>query len=911
MPRQSTQTPRNVLSQAKVGRRLYLLGCNHRQVTFYSQQTRAVNLIYALIAEQELQEGDAIAIVGAGVAGVTAAGFAAENGYRVDLYEQEESPLTIQQHCQTRWVHPHIYDWPEPGSLNDATGDLPILNWTAGSAASVIAQIRRGWQDLCQQHDRLITFHGQTLIQGQDTTGADKQLSELREQHKAVILAVGFGKEPHQYGLEPYWQDDDLRQRRPDTWLISGFGDGALADLMHVCIRDFKHEELKDMIAPVPIDGDKARQILAAEQNGYEHPTQLHQFYETLRIPAIINYLEDRVDTDQHIVIQGTDKPDSLLYGTTSAIINRVVTSQIQRLYEARHRGAVTDYFEIVNEKWSGTPEPRSGDTYQVTFPEHAPVEGALIVRHGPKSALQLHFPDLWESTERDRATLRSFPQQLDQSRLPILPTNSLIWNLETRAKGQAGWWCLVLHQSDQAPTLAQIIVWALPKLKESLKEWFPQTFSAHAAIEEMEPEAIQRAIQPVVVPISEALQDETNYRAVVRALCRANVVIADVTEFAPAVMVFLGIRAAVRRGVTLVTSANRPKLSDYNQVIPFNLRELSLFDHSKATDEIAEFFAQNIETGMDAYLASPNYQDLPAYAHVRLPKVGWNQPDVLVLCSFSDKREPNFEYLKAELKKISNQEATCRRVIDTPSPQLNSQRIFGFIRHAETCLVDWTDWRPNVFFELGVRLAVHPQGAICVLHERPDAESEHHVQAKTRQTNQLLRNLFQPQIYRLSGSYTELEKAWQQYRSGPHSSLLGGQTFCIVSNVVEAENSFFMPVQDMLFSSVVNVMPPEPGEGNINQLYATANDTLPRRYEESARERLLAAWFYLDNRYKPMDLKDPELQTDLNRKIVDDYIRISNEILNYLKAKDLKSLRQDIYQNQQVLKKRLRRLQE
>jgi hypothetical protein len=79
------QSPKDFLDPARVAPRTYLLGCNHRQITFYSQQTRAVNLIHSLLQTNKLQEGELIAIVGAGVSGVTAAAFAVEHGCLVTL----------------------------------------------------------------------------------------------------------------------------------------------------------------------------------------------------------------------------------------------------------------------------------------------------------------------------------------------------------------------------------------------------------------------------------------------------------------------------------------------------------------------------------------------------------------------------------------------------------------------------------------------------------------------------------------------------------------------------------------------------------------------------------------------------------------------------------------------------------
>ena len=44
--------------------------------------------------------------------------------------------------------------------------------------------------------------------------------------------------------------------------------------------------------------------------------------------------------------------------------------------------------------------------------------------------------------------------------------------------------------------------------------------------------------------------------------------------------------------------------------------------------------------------------------------------------------------------------------MLDMASPRLVGQALYEGIRWARTCLVDWTGWRGNVFFEFGVRMA-------------------------------------------------------------------------------------------------------------------------------------------------------------------------------------------------------------
>jgi hypothetical protein len=886
--------PQAFLKAAWVKPKVYLLGCNNRQITFYSQQTRAVNLIYSLLQTNELQEGQSVAVVGAGVSGLTAAGFAAMNGCKVGLYERENEPLTLQRACENRWVHPHIYDWPEPGSLNDDTGDLPILNWKAGSAKQVIEQIQKGWRALSQEHSSRIAFYPRSLVGSDDSQQASLLLSELTEKHDVVILAIGFGQEPERFGTKSYWVDDDIQNQQAEQWLISGFGDGALADLMQICVPNFKHEELKDLVAPVLLDGPMAKTLLANENEGWKNQEKLNRYYERdLRVPAVLKLLRDRVDVTRRIFIQG--KAGSYLYGSTSAIINRFVTSQIQRLYEEAHGDNAKNFFRVVHEEWVGTPNKKSGATFQVAFNNHSSFEGALVVRHGPEPVLKACFPDLWELTESVRETLRDLPQQLDPSRLPILQQGSL-WEVKRRAWQAREWWCLVLTAPEgNTAVFKKLMKWTLAKLREPLQKWFPPVFGAGAAQPD---EALKRAIQPTLLSVAEALRDAATYRATVWALCRANLVIADVTEFDPAMMVLLGIRAAVRRGVTIVSSARRPALHDYDKKIPFNLRELSILDHSgSATDEKAEVFANVIRRGMENYLRSTNYEDLPGYAYVRLPKVDWPKNDVLVLCPFLATYEDTFKDLEGQLRYIAHQQINCRRVIDDPSPRLNSQRLFGAIRHADDCLIDWTEWRHNVFFELGVRLAVHPKGAISILKSEDAAGPQPPVD---EQTKQRLKALFQPL------PYEELAEAWQRYQAGSKDSLGGGETYRIVSEAVELESPFFTPVHNLLLSSVTNTIRNTPGAPDIDELYARANDNIPLQYQQAARERLLAAWYYLENRFQPAEFTEADLKQEKKAEIAVEYTKIIKELLKYLKVKEFKDFRIEVKNKQAALLKRM-----
>jgi hypothetical protein len=130
---------------------VFVLGCFARHVTIYSQQVRALNLIWALHEEVGLNQKK-IGIVGAGVAGLTAATAALILGAHVTLLEKQPDALTLQKGNSKRWLHPHIYDWPftnEP----DRDAGLPILNWTASVSEVVAKNLGKEWATIAKRWD--------------------------------------------------------------------------------------------------------------------------------------------------------------------------------------------------------------------------------------------------------------------------------------------------------------------------------------------------------------------------------------------------------------------------------------------------------------------------------------------------------------------------------------------------------------------------------------------------------------------------------------------------------------------------------------------------------------------------------------------------------------------------------------
>src|SRR5262249_17903725 len=122
-----------------------------RRVTIRHQQTRACNLVHALFISGELSKpaGDVqLCVVGAGVAGITAASFARRLGAKsIPVLERQEVEFWNLRHGHTRWLHPYWFLWPERGWDRDETL-LPVHNWCAAYAEHVARQIEYDVDDL-------------------------------------------------------------------------------------------------------------------------------------------------------------------------------------------------------------------------------------------------------------------------------------------------------------------------------------------------------------------------------------------------------------------------------------------------------------------------------------------------------------------------------------------------------------------------------------------------------------------------------------------------------------------------------------------------------------------------------------------------------------------------------------------
>lgn len=256
---------------------IYSIGLFGSGVTVRSQQIRALNLAYLLIEQEILSTSSEasynIAVIGAGFSGLTfvAALLKKEIACTITLFEEHDTLIPLQQGSDSRWLHPHIYDWPDRGSDADVAM-LPIMNWTAARASDVVVQVLREWKQTAQSNDNVslycntrhlhltkdedspkscrIEWIGELRNSLDGTIEETKFLSEGSSRiFDLAVLAVGFGIEQD---TNSYWRNEIIGQpllnRSHRTYLISGQGDGALIDLVRVRLSQYRQDRILEEV---------------------------------------------------------------------------------------------------------------------------------------------------------------------------------------------------------------------------------------------------------------------------------------------------------------------------------------------------------------------------------------------------------------------------------------------------------------------------------------------------------------------------------------------------------------------------------------------------------------------------------------------------------------------------------------
>lgn len=412
----SLLAPHQLLQHMEVPahRGIFIVGSFERRVTLYSQQVRALNLAWSLFALKRLLPKDRVLVVGGGAAGLTFAAGAARLGARLTVLERSDELLPLFDGNHTRWLHPHIYDWPRPGAENPRA-QLPVMDWSADTAGKVASELRARWEPLRERHGIQVHTQARNITYAPPSSRPPHDFTWQARHHEsgdfaAVVFAVGFGQERALSQVEstPYWRDDGLHQSVTPVrrFLVSGTGDGGLVELLRLRLRGFRHDRLvEDLLSGPELDDTKAK-ILRIEEDLERDvlggPKELTRRYQALGMPGMFaRKLHERLRTDTYVVLNGRE-PSPL--SQNACALNRFLTACLLEEGLEYHPGSIV--------------AERAGGGYRVTF-DGGTTESfdQVIVRHGPESSLTRDFPWL-----REAAQALSSRNVLDQTRERLWP---------------------------------------------------------------------------------------------------------------------------------------------------------------------------------------------------------------------------------------------------------------------------------------------------------------------------------------------------------------------------------------------------------------------------------------------------------------------------------------------------------
>lgn len=366
---------------------IFVLGCFERNVSIYLQQVRALNLVFALAQQNRL--GRRICVIGGGFAGLTASAAASRQGCEVTVVERLDAFLGLQRGNRVRWIHPHIHEWPRPGSTDPHAG-LPLLDWHADFAGHVATRIVEAWEGESRGVEAVLAARDLSLRrEGTEWRVGWNGLPERC--FDQIFLAVGLGVEKT-FGplpLHSYWADADIATIHPQkrSFLVSGIGEGGLIDVLYLRIRGFRHDAtVADCLRDI---ASVEQQLLALEEGIHDldvasASARLTAGYRALAIPAHVDAcLHARLRSDTEVTLSGS----SPNYLTPKAdILNRFLISRLIETGAIRYRiGRLEEITALEN-------------SYDVKFDDKKTERyDRVLIRHGTDPDMRRGFRNFWD----------------------------------------------------------------------------------------------------------------------------------------------------------------------------------------------------------------------------------------------------------------------------------------------------------------------------------------------------------------------------------------------------------------------------------------------------------------------------------------------------------------------------------
>ena len=412
----------------------YWIGGTGECVTFLAQQQRALNLAWALCETRSISSTSNVAVIGAGLAGITFAVAAKLKGAKVTLLEKASKPLHLQRGTMLRYVHPNIYDWPNPGS-DETQANLPFFKWSHGTAGDIVNVLSQDWTALSEGiipkfHYKVVDVRpfrqGKIIVKADSITHKE---APFRQKFDCVVVATGLGLERQLKNVQflSYWDNDNfdravLRPPIPRKFLVTGCGDGGLIDAIRLCLSGFDHREFIDQLVSwnalkqingklLDLDKRAKTEHSPPEEQGLFLDDEYDELFEHLIKDEWFDKMMEKVgrlDTDVYL-----NGPHKTPYSVNSSLLNRV------------------SIFLLINEGWITYLPGRVAvgqigfDSLTVSFTDkHHRLKSEtfheLVVRHGPDPAIEELFPKpevLAKRTVRSKTKSRRSKIKLDITR--------------------------------------------------------------------------------------------------------------------------------------------------------------------------------------------------------------------------------------------------------------------------------------------------------------------------------------------------------------------------------------------------------------------------------------------------------------------------------------------------------------
>ena len=374
---------------------LLFLGAAEQRITLYSQQVRALRTVHAFNGLSRLQDNSRIGIIGAGAAGTTAAMALALLGHRVELIEQATGILHLQSKSQ-RMLHPHIYDWPRPGSLQKHAA-LPIMEWIEGSGGDVRSALNNFFASIDANHSNL-NFRPNSLVTDLAREGEKWVISfatATAEEFDFVVLALGFGDERviGDAPLHDYWKSSNATGPALDTgakrYFISGNGDGGLADAIAVHFEEFEQVAFVKWFLSLFNGPELAAAVVKLLDNipddGDLEPAFTENLLPIFLNRGVIREIRQKLRQDRTVTLNCSN---ILLQKGRAASLNQVITFAVLKACEDAGRAITRTMGEITNVTKQGSEFVVEGPAFGASSPQFSDV----ILRHGPNRADRYSF---------------------------------------------------------------------------------------------------------------------------------------------------------------------------------------------------------------------------------------------------------------------------------------------------------------------------------------------------------------------------------------------------------------------------------------------------------------------------------------------------------------------------------------